>query len=97
MKLQTIKINGYPATFEFKIRTELPEFDNNSWENEGGDNMTQEQYENRKNCKAEEIRNEILFRYLKKLKIRSFGHGYGDYVVEKVTVTNDGEIWQLGS
>lgn len=94
--MKRIQIKKYPATFEFKIRTELPEFDNHAWEDDDG-YQTQEQWENRKNHKAEEIRQKLLLKYLKKLKVYSFGHGYEDYVVERVTVTEDGEIWQLGS
>lgn len=98
--MKTIRINGYPATFEFKIRTKLPKWDKSQDDNfTDGDwqNMTDEQYENRVNFQAEQIRNKFLLKYLKKLKIYSFGHGYGDYVVEGVTETEDGEIWQLGS
>lgn len=95
--MKTIKINNYPATFEFKIRTELPEFDNDAWKDEDFENMTQYEYENRKNYKAEEVRQKLLLKYLKKLNIYSFGHHYEDCVVEVVTKTEDGEIWQLGS
>jgi hypothetical protein len=98
--MKTIRINGYPATFEFKIRTKLPKFDNDSdseLNKADWDNMTDEQYRNRKNYQAEEVRNRLLLKYLTKLKIYSFGHRYEDYVVEVVTETPDGEIWQLGS
>ncbi len=96
-KTKRIQIHSYPATFEFNIRTELPLFDNNA-----DTDMTDADWENvvwedRKNYKAEEIRKRLLFRYLNKLKIYSPCHAYGDYVVERVTETPDGEIWQLGS
>lgn len=80
MKTQTIKIEHYPATFEFRIRTNLPKFCN-------GEN----------NFKYCEVRNKLLYKYLRKLKIYSPCHHYGDYVVERVRKTEDGEIWTLGS
>lgn len=98
--MKTIRINGYPDYFEFKTRTKLPKFDNNAdleLTDEDWDNMTDEQYRKRKNYEAEQIRQKLLLRYLKKLRIYSFGHAYEDYVVEIVTETEDGEIWQLGS
>lgn len=54
-------------------------------------------FKNGKGFKYCDIRNELLYKYLKKLNINSPYHHYGDYVVEVVTKTSDGEIWQLGS
>lgn len=95
--MKTIKVNGYPAHFEFKIRTELPKFDNDEYLRVDWDNITEEEYVARPQYKAEQVRRKLLLKYLKKLNIYSFGHAYEDYVVEVVTETEDGEIWQLGS
>lgn len=83
--MKTIKIDGYPAYFEFKIKTKLPRFVSSG--TIGKDYL----------CEYCDIRNTLLLKYLKKLKINSPCHGYEDYVVEMVTETEDGEIWQLGS
>jgi hypothetical protein len=98
-KTKRIQIHSYPATFEFTIRTELPPFDNDSHLGLSDSDYEDENFvwEDRKNYKAEQVRKRLLLRYLNKLKIHSPCHAYGDYVVERVTETPDGEIWQLGS
>lgn len=98
--MKTIKVDGYPATFEFRIRTELPKWDRSEDDKLTGDDwnkMTCEQYENRKNYSAEQVRNDLLHKHMRRLKVYSPCHAYGDYVVEVVTETSDGEIWHLGS
>lgn len=81
-----IQVMNYPATFEFSIRKkDLPTFISS-----GTPGMDYD-------CIMCEVRNNILYKKLKQLKIRSYGHGYEDYVVEVVTPTPDGEIWQLSS
>lgn len=81
---KTIKIDGYPAHFEFKIRAKLPKFISSGTIGKDYD------------CEYCEVRNHLLLKYLKRLKINSPYHEYEDYVVEVVTETEDGEIWQLG-
>lgn len=80
-----IQVKQYPATFEFNIRTELPPFISGT---------TPEGHYDAEMC---EVRNDLLLKHMKRLKVNSPCHAYEDYVVEVVTPTLDGEIWQLGS
>lgn len=95
--MKTIKIDGYPDYFEFKTRVELPVWYQDEWKELDWENMTEEQYINRKNYKAEQVRNRLLIKNMKKLRINSPCHVYEDYIVETVIKTENGEIWHLGS
>lgn len=97
MKTKTIVVDRYPCTFEFKIRTILPKFDNDEYLTVDWENITDEEYEARPQYQAEQIRRKLLLRHMKRLKVYSPCHAYEDYVVEEVTETEDGEIWELGS
>lgn len=49
---------------------------------------------NKKHCRK---RDGVLHRALALLNINSPLHAYGDYTVESVQKTKDGEVWELGS
>jgi len=54
-------------------------------------------YNGRRRFKYCDVRNDLLRKHMRILKVYSPCHDYGDYVVEHVTKTPRGEVWELGS